>query len=355
MDTTNLHPDSDRQSAERCQERARWARRHERGSRWVWVWLLSVLAVGSSAPVRGEPAPQEPCASAVHLDGDAALTVPVAEALRRRGIAVDPPLSCPLALVRVDRRAGGLGITINQEPAQGERIVSDPAVAAVLIESWIRSDLTDSLLAVPRFPLAPELAAAVAPAPAPPASAPTGPGFTISLLFEVGIDKDAAVWLGGTLHGCAPVGPICLGAVLRVAADVPPIAVGTLLDQRIAMDVLASVIWPIRRGRWTLAPGLGLGAGWLRHEALSDGAAAQLEVEDRPAILTTAADEGGVRAELRFMAMVRLRAGFHLVSTLALSTSFLEGSAAPFEAAQSLPSAPWLTLHGGLGLAWSAR
>lgn len=351
MDIKTRHPVSDRHRAVRCGAGASAAPPPERGSRWRWVGLLGLLVLGTPTAAQGEPVPMESCPSAVHLDGDPLVTAPIAEALRRRGIAVDPPLSCPLSLIRVDRRAGGLGIAINQEPAQSERIVSDPAVAAVLIESWIRSDLTDSLLAVPHLPPVPPLP----PGPPPPAAAPPGPGFTISLLFEVGVDKDAAVWLGGTLHGCAPVGPICLGAIVRIAADVPPMAVGTLRDQRLAMDVLASVIWPIRRGRWTLAPGLGLGAGWLRHEALVDGTSAQDEVEDRPAVLATSADEGGVRAELRFMAMLRLRAGFQLVTALALGTSFLEGSAAPFEAAQSLPPAPWLTLHGGLGLAWSAR
>ncbi len=62
------------------------------------------------------------------------------------------------------------------------------------IDSWMRNELTDSLLAAPDLMEPPPL-----PTPPPPTVPRPRPHFTVSLLFEGGIDKDAARWLGGTL------------------------------------------------------------------------------------------------------------------------------------------------------------
>ena len=197
----------------------------------VLLGLLSVLLGGSAL---AERAAAPACPIAAQLEGDAALTTAIAQALRSQGIATVPPAGCPQTFIRVAPAPRGLVVSIHQELAATERVVSDPAVAAALIESWMRSDLTDPLL------VASELLAPPAPPLPPPRVLPPRPGtrFTVGLLFEAGIDKDAASWLGGSFYGCAPVGPICLGALVRGATNFPAIGVGTYLDERLAVDVL---------------------------------------------------------------------------------------------------------------------
>lgn len=314
--------------------------------------LCSLLLLG---PARTQAAegPSPTCPAAVQIEGEPALAAALTAALRSRGIVTPPPLGCPLSLIRVTRSPQGLVVHIHQELAQTERLVSDAAVAATLIESWLRSDLTNPLLAAPELLAAPPL-----PPPPPPPAAPraASPRFTIELLFESGIDKDGAIWLGGSLHGCAPVGPLCLGAIVRTAAEVPASYIGTYRDQRVALDVLASLVWPLRRGRWGVAPGLGLGAGWLHHQAKPDPELAGGTEEDSalPGAAPIIQSDGGVRAELRLLVRLQLKAGWLLTSGLAFGTAFLDGPAAQLPGGERLLLAPWAMLRGSLGLVWSA-
>lgn len=317
----------------------------------VLLGLLSTsLSSVAAAAALAERAAAPVCPIAAQLEGEAALTTAIAQALRRHGIATQPPAGCPQTFIRVARTPRGLVVSIHQELTETERVVSDPAVAAALIDSWMRSDLTDPLLVAPEL-LAPP-AALVPPLPVPPLPPPRpGMRFTVTLLFEAGIDKDAASWLGGSIFGCAPVGPICLGALVRGAANFPATGVGTYLDERLAVDVLASVSWPLRRGRWVVAPGLGLGAGWLRHRA-TPVVTTESEVEDDDDAAVVGSD-GGMRAELRLLGLVRLRAGWMLTGSLALDSAFLDGPTAQLPTGTGLPVAPWLMLRGGVGLSWS--
>lgn len=313
--------------------------------------LLGCLLVLGPMRAQAEPGPSPSCPAAVQLEGDPALTAALMPALRSRGIVTRAPLGCPLSFIRVTRSPPGLLIGLHQELTQTERLVSDPTVAATLIESWMRSNLTDPLLA------APELMATPSPPP-PQAVAPrvVSARFTLELLLESGIDKDRAIWLGGSLQGCAPVGPLCLGATMRSTAEVPASYIGTYRDQRVALDVLASVQWPLRRGRWVVVPGLGLGAGWLHHQATPAPEVAGDEREDSG--LTGAASitqsDGGIRAELRLLVRLRLKAGWLITSGLALGTAFLDGPATQLQSGEKLLLAPWAMLRGSLGLAWSA-
>lgn len=312
--------------------------------------LLGLLSgsVPASALADGAAAPA--CPVGAQLEGEAALTTAIAQALRSRGIATQPPAGCTQTFIRITRTPRGLVVSLRQELAATERVVSDPAVAATLIESWVRSDLTDPLLVAPELvaPPAPPL-----PPPPPPPDRPPRPGrrFTVSLLMEAGIDKDAASWLGGSFYGCAPVGPVCLGAIVRGAANFPATSVGTHLDERTAVDVLASVSWPLRRGRWVVAPGLGLGAGWLRHHARQAETEPEVEDDDDSAVVDS---DGGMRAELRLLVLLRLRAGWMLTGSVALDSAFLDGPTTQLPTGESLPVAPWAMLRGGLGLSWSA-
>lgn len=309
-------------------------------------WLLLLAPAGT----RADAGPSPSCPAAVQLEGDPALTAALTPVLRSRGIVTQPPLGCPLSFIRVTRSPTGLLVCIHQELAQSERVVSDPAVAATLIESWMRSDLTDPLLA------APDLMTAPPPPPPPPVSPRAAPPrFTLDLLVESAIDKDGAIWVGGSLHGCAPVGPLCLGAIVRAAAEVPASYVGTYRDQRVALDVLASVLWPLRRGRWVVAPGLGLGAGWLHHQVTPSSELAA-EAEDDPALPSPtpiAQSDGGIRAELRLLVRLRLKAGWQITSGLAFGTAFLDGPATQLPGGERLLLAPWAMLRGSLGLVWS--
>lgn len=313
--------------------------------------LLGLLSASLAAAARADGTAAPGCPSAAQLEGETALTAAIAQVLRSHGVVTQPLAGCPLTYIRIARAPRGLVVGIHQELAETERVVSDPTVAAALIESWLRNDLTDPLLAAPDL-LAPPPLAPPPPPPPPPVAPPPRPGqrFTASLLVEGGIDKDGASWLGGSFSGCAPVGPLCLGAIVRAAGNLPATGVGTYVDERLAVDVLASVSWPLRRGRWVVAPTLGLGAGWLRHRATLAGS--EPEVED--AAGSAVGSDGGMRAELRLMVLLRLRAGWMLTGSVALDSAFFDGPPIQLPTGESLLVAPWAMLRGGLGLSWSA-
>jgi hypothetical protein len=288
----------------------------------------------------------------VQLEGEPQLTAQLGQTLLRRSVATQAPAGCPLLHARLSRSHGGIVVSVHQGRGESERLVGDLTVAAALIESWVRSDISSPLLLAPELLAAP---AAIAPPPPPVAVAVAPrPRFSATVLFEPGVDKDGTAWLGGSLHGCAPVGPLCLGVVLRLAGDLPLALPSGLSDHRVLVDALGSLSWPLRWRRLTLSPGLGIGAGWVHHSIRQSPPTKRDSDDLAPTAVQAVANDGGLRVELGLRLALRLRAGLGLAAGLAFDAALLDSPGAPLGTGESLPMTPWATLRGGLGLCWSS-
>ena len=135
------------------------------------VALALVLAVSAAA---AQTAGAEPCAPRAELGGDAEAVAKVAAELQRLGVdaSTDPMkrparTSCPVIVAAVELdRGGGIAVAVRDSSQRSEgRVVSDAALAAAWIESWLRDDFTAP--SPPEvMPLAPPSTVDAKPAPA---------------------------------------------------------------------------------------------------------------------------------------------------------------------------------------------
>jgi hypothetical protein len=173
-----------------------------------------------------------------------------------------------------------------------ERVVASADTAALLIESWLRTDIAAPLLAAHALddpepatsPLPPpSVDAAAAPAPAPrlpeattaavvqsaaPSSAAAGSPLTLALAGEAGVSRDGSRAGGAALGACARVGRLCLGLTARFArvwAVSPVVDVSRALEHvsGYGADGLVGAELTARLGRAALRPGVGVGVGWI--------------------------------------------------------------------------------------------
>lgn len=328
-------------------------------------WLLCGAFCLTASVARADPGDPASCAHAVQLEGVPRLVVPLAQALLLRGITKEAPPGCAALSARLEERGARIGLTLIEARRRSERTVANLGTALTAIESFVRSDLSAPLLAAPT--LAEQQPAVVprpqpAPAPPPPSAAPR---FRVGLMAEAAIDTAGSPWLGADLNACTRIGPLCLGMLFRFAAALPLSYKDGLTDQRFASDLYVTADLPLRLGRVTLSPGLGLGLGWQRHlvhghpgspppagtEADSDNDADDYFDE-------AVVNDGGMRAEVWLGLAYPLRAGLALEARLALAAAFLDSpsvvlAVAGKELAEPLMAAPWGMLRGGLGLRWS--
>lgn len=257
----------------------------------VLLWL-SVVAFPSAAFA-------ETCPPTAVVSGPKGLVRSLTQALMARGVQIEPaglpPGACPALDVAVALAAAGLQVRITDPwGRRADRALANVLTAATLIEVWARMDLlaseTSTTAAVDPTPLvgaeAPVIAAAttasasIAPAPAaaPVAEigdddgterelatqmshdsprdlaggAPQPSTLLLDVAGEVGIARDRRVWSGSALGACMRIGFTCVGALGRFAFSRGG-------DYRI--DGLGLVTVPIGLGRFTLTPGVGVGAG----------------------------------------------------------------------------------------------
>lgn len=141
----------------------------------------------------------------------AAPSGPLAEQLRvaleRRGVGA-PAADCEAVAVQVAAQGDAIVLTRAARPAQ---TVPDLDTAALLVETWVRADLIDPLLAARRGP---------PPPPPPPTAAPIR---RRSLAFQAGLAgggaSDRSQWLGVEGQGCIELGPTCAGLTARILID----------------------------------------------------------------------------------------------------------------------------------------
>jgi hypothetical protein len=227
--------------------------------------LLAVIAVPAVA--RAQP----PCRPVARVGGEPALVAAVVPLLEERGVVVGGASACGAVDAVLATHDGRVRVTI-LDPDGGsiERSADDAAGAATAIESWVRRDVSDPLLAVRDAPPPPRQAgdhepppAAVVSAAAPLAAAAPGAGRAIDLAAaaELGVTGDGAIWRGARVQGCVTVGRLCAGGLLRFADDTETRGDSAdLLTSRMAFELAFLAELPLRAGRRvTVAPGVRAG------------------------------------------------------------------------------------------------
>ena len=282
-----------------------------------------------------------PCPPAVVVSGDPTTAAAVRALLSQHGVSMDVAPGCPRLTVTVQPAREGITTMIDDGAHRTARlVVADAAIAAAVAESWARADLAAPLLAAP--PGWARLESASRASAAPPLRAASLP-VDLSLMAGGAGASDGSTWIDLDVAACVRWGWACVGVDLRWTFDSNSSGTSELLaTRRIGLDVLVTVDAPLHLGPLTLAPGIGLGAGWLRStpsKAISSGDIVE--------------DGGGPRVEARLGLALPL--ADHL--SVALGTTF---DLAPFahtativDEGVSIAGNPRWSLRVGLGLRYS--
>ncbi len=228
----------------------------------------AALAIAAlvSAPRMGTAGP---CAPRAELDGEPIAVERVADELGRLGVTVASAApGCPAvkAVVSLDRD-GGIAVAVRGAAQRSEgRVVSDAALAAVWIDSWLRDDL-DGWSAPPPARRVAVVETTSTPVLAPPSDVtPVAPArsvferFAISFAYEQAWTDDGSSWSGGNIAACVRVGALCIGGRARGAWQ-PELKTDVSAAERSDLSVLATASLPIDLGNMFIAPEVGLGVG----------------------------------------------------------------------------------------------
>ena len=209
-----------------------------------------------------QPALAGPCAPRAHLDGDAEAVARVSAALTALGIVVEPKPSGGLGIVVAAvklNRGGGIAVAVRAGSNRSEgRVVSDAALAAEWIDSWIHDDFA------PEVPAPPVSAPGVVAArvDAPPAAPSLFNRFTIDAGYVQSFAFDGSGGSGLAGGACVKLGALCVGARVAVSSlDVPS---GVTRDD---VSSTATASWAAALSHMVIAPEVGLGAGRMRTDA----------------------------------------------------------------------------------------
>ncbi len=206
----------------------------------------------------------ELCAARVELEGDTAVVGQVGTELARLGVERGVPApGCRGVSARVEADGEGVAVAIRDGSRRSEgRVVSDPAIAASWIDSWLHDDLDGRawLLAAP----------VSLPAATPPTLTTTTtmvgprPSWIESAQLAVGWERawtdDNASADGFGIAGCVRTGMLCVGGRGRYVREADRSLALTTMG-RSDLSLLATVALPVRAGRMSIAPELGLGVG----------------------------------------------------------------------------------------------
>ncbi len=247
-------------------------------------WAASAvcgLAVLSAAagPTAAEPA----CDPVAIVEGDPALVSSLSAQLIRRGIAIDEAADsedpCPAVRATGAQDGGAVSVTVEQPDGEKvERDVTTTEIAAIWIESRMRRDVGAPLLAV-RVPLV------VNPGPAPGATPVVDAGVagtafavrgrdrvSLSARIENGSADDGSGWRTYSAAVCGRIGPLCVGLLGRIGenpeafSEEPEFTAVT----RDSKDLMLTASWPLRAGRLTILPEVGVGIGSMTTRQLGE-------------------------------------------------------------------------------------
>ncbi|MBL0220810.1 MAG: hypothetical protein IPQ07_43940 [Myxococcales bacterium] len=209
-----------------------------------------------------------PCEPSAALAGDPALVATVGDLLVQHGIG-NVGEGCPRVRARLERRDRSIVVVRVGDPEE-ERVVTEPATAATIIESWSRSDFENPLLATHAAtltlvtPVTPAATSVTSLREALTPSAPPLPSMPARLqLFsaaETSFADDRTSWVGFMVGVCVQLGRACASARGRYAAVVDGPGMWSEAERH-AADVLFGGDIPFRLGHTTLSTGFGAGMG----------------------------------------------------------------------------------------------
>lgn len=264
------------------------------------------------------------CPPAATVHGADDLAAPVRAALRARGIG-EGEGACPVARAHLDRQ--GARVAIELVDAQGRRVereVADFELAALVIESWVRSDALTLTAVLPMAPPRPSVPARldpdVLPSTAfepqmlpgpletrpttgfdlPPAGhgAPPAGGWEFALGVQSFGDPDGGSWVGAGVEACRRHGSFCSGLTVR-GGVAPRSSIVSGSD----IDLLLTTRLQWKKSPFAVAPGLALGVGWMhfRSTAFESTMTCGVDPDGNEICISsegaTAGDRFGIRAE----------------------------------------------------------
>lgn len=227
--------------------------------RGALVFATAVAALG--------PAAAEPCVPRAALDGDAAAVARVTAELERLGVRVElrtaprTGAGCPVLVAAVElERGGDIAVAVRDGTNRSEgRVLSDAALAAAWIDSWIHDDFAAP---PPSAPLAESAPVARAVDRAPPVVVAMR-GLLDRFAIEGGYVRsfafDGSQATGVGAAACARVDAFCIG--LRGSITSQQLTSSATGANRGDSALLATVSWAHELGRMTVAPELALGVG----------------------------------------------------------------------------------------------
>ena len=235
-------------------------------------WLVAAPAVAAA----GE------CGPVARVNGDGALPATVTTLLLEQGVS-PAPTHCESVVATLTRTPDGL--LLRMEDAEGrsqEHHVANAAVAAVVIESWVRDDLYASLLPIPSAPASLRVGAS-----APAAIAPTT-SLSIGFGANAGGANDGTLWGGASAAGCVRLDRLCVGALVRFVSDVDWIGESARLQSnRQGYEAALTADFPLELGGVPVVPGVGLGFRTLETVADEDVSDARVAVQPSDLLIAT--------------------------------------------------------------------
>ena len=206
----------------------------------------------------------EPCAPRAELGGDAEAVASVAAELKRLGVEASTTKivrsECPVIVAAVELEpTGGIAVAVRDSTQRSEgRVVSDAALAAAWIDSWLRDDFEGGSIEPPAAaPVAPPVET---PAPIV-AETPLIERFSLAASYVAAWSDDETSWSGFAVSGCARTGGFCIGG--RVGYAKQDISANGSGAAKRDVSVLATASYPQGVGRMSIAPEVGLGVGRL--------------------------------------------------------------------------------------------
>lgn len=259
--------------------------------------LLAVLIAVVPSRIAAAPV----CRPAVLLVGDPVVTATISAALEGHGI-VAPSEGCPFSRAEVVQRGDGLVLAIvDYEGRRSQRRVGDATVAVSVIESFAMTSGNATWTTTAPPPIARD---AEEPSALTLRAEPTQARGAIGAALESSASTDGSIWFGARARGCVQLGRTCIGGELRIAHDAELRGAGAqTLSTRTAADLLVVLEVPLPLHRMVLAPGIGVGVGWMRVRSDADAAAFPMGGESLDV------DAGGVRANVHVGLSVPLRSG----------------------------------------------
>jgi hypothetical protein len=276
--------------------------------------VLLILSSGSALSA-------EPCRLAVRLSGDQKLIKHVGDGLIEQGISLDPEDDCTATHASLSTVADGLLIRIVNVNGQTlQQVVATPGAAVSLIESWVRPELTDSLLnpsETGRGTSDKEASVEGDSSIAKKTDEASHPKMETDIwvrpALELSVGRDGSLWIGTRIMGCVSIGRVCVGIAGRFARDLGATGDAAYFSTSLmSLDALATIEILFEFRKLSLIPGFALGGGWVFMQKMVPTGVRLINEDDRKCGTNTF----GIRVETFLTAAYGLKNNLYLDTSL---------------------------------------